>query len=71
MNFIDRLVLDHVMHSPSAILATAAVLRYADLGILYLFKLGVTPKEADSVIDGVAAALKARVDADAAKPPTP
>ena len=71
MDWIDSLVLNHVMKSPSAVIATAAALVYLDRAIMFALKF-VTAKQADSVIDGVAAALKARVDQDANQaPPKP
>jgi hypothetical protein len=70
MDWIDKLVLAHVMHSPSAVAASVAALVYLDRAIMFALKF-VTAKQADSVIDGVAAALKSRVDADAAQPPKP
>lgn len=68
MDWIDKLVLNHVMGSPSAIAATVAVLVYVDRGIMFLLKY-VTAKQIDSAIDDVAAAAKARVDKDAAQAP--
>ena len=71
MDWIDSLVLNHVMKSPSAVIATAAALVYLDRAIMFALKF-VSARQADSVIDGVAAALKARVDQDAAQaPPKP
>ena len=71
MNWLDQIVLNHVMKSPSAVIATAAALVYLDRAIMFALKF-VSAKQADSVIDGVAAALKARVDQDAAQaPPKP
>ena len=71
MDWIDSLVLNHVMKSPSAVIATAAALVYLDRAIMFALKF-VSARQADSVIDGVAAALKARLDQDAAQaPPKP
>jgi len=71
MNFFDKLIIDHVLHSPSGVLATVAVLRYLDLGILAVLKY-FSAKQADGFIDALAAGLKARVDQDAAQvPPKP
>ena len=70
MNWLDQIVLNHVMKSPSAVIATAAALVYLDRAIMFALKF-VTAKQADGVIDGLATALKARVDADASQPPKP
>ena len=75
MDFIDKLVLDHVLKSPSAIAAIAYALLWIDRGIVLGLKY-FSAKQIDSAIDAVAAAAKARVDADSAKaaaplPPTP
>lgn len=70
MDWIDKLVLNHIMHSPSAIILCAAVLRYLDLGILALLKY-FSAAQIDAEIDAAAVALKARVDQDAAQTPKP
>ena len=74
MDFIDKLILDHVLKSPSAIAAIAYALLWIDRGIVLGLKY-FSAKQINSAIDAGAAALKARVDADAkapsASPPAP
>ncbi len=67
MDFIDKLILDHVLKSPSAVAALAYALLWLDRGIVLGLKY-FSAKQIDSAIDAGAAALKARVDADAATP---
>lgn len=69
MDFIDKLVLNHVLNSPSAIAAIAYALVWLDRGIVLGLKY-FSAKQIDSAIDTLAAAAKARVDADSVKAPS-
>lgn len=66
MDFIDKLVLNHVLASQGAVAAIAAVVSNLDRLIKFALKY-FSASQIDGAIDQAAAAAKARVDADAKK----
>ena len=67
MDFIDKIVLNHVLKSPSLVALSVAALVYIDRGIMLALKY-FSAAQIDAAIDEAAAVAKARVDKDAQAP---
>ena len=61
---LEKIVVNHVMALPVMVSACVTVGIWVDRGICFLLRF-FTASQIDSAIDAVAAAAKARVDADA------
>ena len=70
MDFIEKLILNHVMASHGVCVALSVILARIDHIIAFALKI-FSAQQIDAAIDKAAAAAKTHVDQDAAQQPKP